>query len=99
MNKTQPTAAPTDTATTDHATPPSPGKRRTAQWFVTAPRKPLFWIVVLAIVLRLPGLGWGLPASDGWDDDDVAPRHFLGGLALPYVPGSFFTYPPLHMLW
>lgn len=99
MNKTQPTAAPTDTATTDHAPPPAHGNRRLAQWFVTAARKPLFWIVVLAIVLRLPGLGWGLPASDGWDDDGVAPRNFLVGLALTYVPGSFFTYPPLHMLW
>ena len=54
---------------------------------------------MLAVVLRLPGLGWGLPASDGWDDDGVAPRNFLVGLAQTYVPGAFFTYPPLHMIW
>ena len=62
-------------------------------------RDPLFWIGFLSVLLRLPGLAWGLPASDGWDDDGVAPRNFLVGLAQTYAPGSYFTYPPLHMLW
>ena len=44
------------------------------------------------------GLGWGLPASDGWDNDGVAPRDFLAGLVATYSPGSFFTYPPVHLL-
>src|SRR5690348_13106165 len=61
-------------------------------------RSPLFWILLLALLMRLPGLFWGLPASDGWDDDGVAPRNFLVGLALTYAPGSYFTYPPLHMI-
>ena len=52
----------------------------------------------MAMLLRLPGLGWGLPASDGWDDDGVAPRNFLVGAVQTYVPGSYFTYPPLHMI-
>jgi len=60
-------------------------------------RSPLFWVLVIAFVLRVPGLFWGLPASDGWDDDGVAPRNFLVGIALAYMPGSYFTYPPLHM--
>lgn len=64
-----------------------------------AVRTPLFWIVLVSVALRLPGLTWGLPASDGWDDDGVAPRNFLVGLAQTYIPGSYFTYPPLHMLW
>lgn len=59
---------------------------------------PLFWILVTAALLRLPGLFWGLPASDGWDDDGVAPRNFLVGLAQTYAPGAYFTYPPLHMI-
>ena len=59
-------------------------------------RAPLFWILMLAISLRLAGITWGLPASDGWDDDGFAPRNFLTALALTYKPGSFFTYPPLH---
>ena len=39
-----------------------------------------FWS--LAAGLRLAGLFWGLPASDGWDDDGFAPRNFLTALAL-----------------
>ncbi len=61
-------------------------------------RDPLFWILLAAAVLRLTGLFWGLPASDGWDDDGFAPRNFLTALALTWKPGSYFTYPPLHAL-
>jgi 4-amino-4-deoxy-L-arabinose transferase-like glycosyltransferase len=63
---------------------------------VTWLRAPLFWILAVAAGLRLAGLFWGLPASDGWDDDGFAPRNFLTALALTYKPGAFFTYPPLH---
>jgi len=59
-------------------------------------RHPLFWILAAAAGLRLAGLFWGLPASDGWDDDGFAPRNFLTALALTYKPGAYFTYPPLH---
>lgn len=59
-------------------------------------RHPLFWILAAAAGLRLAGLFWGLPASDGWDDDGFAPRNFLTALALTYKPGSYFTYPPFH---
>lgn len=59
-------------------------------------RTPLFWILAVAAGLRVAGLFWGVPASDGWDDDGFAPRNFLTALALTYKPGSFFTYPPLH---
>lgn len=61
-------------------------------------RSPLFWICVLAAALRAAGLFWGLPGADGWDDDGVAPRNFLVGLAESYTPGHHFTYPPLHMI-
>ncbi|MDE1985979.1 MAG: glycosyltransferase family 39 protein [Alphaproteobacteria bacterium] len=46
----------------------------------------------------MAGITWGLPASDGWDDDGIAPRNFLVGLVETYAGGSFFTYPPLHMI-
>src|SRR5882672_10519362 len=59
-------------------------------------RSPLVWILAAAAGLRLAGLFWGLPASDGWDDDGFAPRNFLTALALTYKQGSYFTYPPLH---
>ncbi|MBW8709009.1 MAG: hypothetical protein JF627_07065, partial [Alphaproteobacteria bacterium] len=61
-------------------------------------RSPLLWILVAAAGLRLAGLFWGLPASDGWDDDGFAPRNFLTALALTWKSGSYFTYPPLHAL-
>jgi len=62
-------------------------------------RNPLVWILVLAAGLRLAGLFWGLPASDGWDDDGFAPRNFLTALALTYKQGAYFTYPPLHAIF
>jgi hypothetical protein len=49
-------------------------------------------------VLHVIGIGWGLPASDGWDVDGVAPRDFLPGIIKTYTPGDYFTYPPLHLL-
>jgi 4-amino-4-deoxy-L-arabinose transferase-like glycosyltransferase len=58
---------------------------------------PLFWILVFAALARTAAIGWGLPASDGWDDDGVAPRNFLVGLVETYTPGHHFTYPPFHM--
>jgi hypothetical protein len=61
-------------------------------------RSPLFWILVAAALARTAAIGWGLPAADGWDDDGVAPRNFLVGLAETYTPGHHFTYPPLHMI-
>ena len=59
-------------------------------------RHPLVWLLAAAAGLRLAGLFWGLPASDGWDDDGFAPRNFLTALALTYKQGAYFTYPPLH---
>src|SRR6185436_7019299 len=43
-------------------------------------------------------LGWGLPASDAWDNDGVAPRDFLAGLVRTFTPGDFYTYPPVHLV-
>ena len=66
--------------------------------FISFGRHPLTWILVAAAGLRLAGLLWGLPASDGWDDDGFAPRNFLTALALTWKPGAYFTYPPLHAI-
>jgi hypothetical protein len=59
---------------------------------------PLGKVLAGTAVLRLAGLAWGLPASDGWDDDGVAPRDFLVGVMETYWPGHHYTYPPLHLL-
>jgi hypothetical protein len=61
-------------------------------------KSPLTWILVACAVVRVVGLGWGLPASDGWDNDGIAPRDFLAGLIETFTPGHYFTYPPLHLL-
>jgi hypothetical protein len=53
-------------------------------------------LLVIAFVHGL-GLSWGLPASDAWDNDGVAPRDFLPGLAATFTPGDYYTYPPLHL--
>jgi hypothetical protein len=60
-------------------------------------RSPATWILAALAVLRLLGIAWGLPASDGWDNDGVAPRDFLPGLVDSFTPGHFYTYPPLHL--
>jgi hypothetical protein len=59
---------------------------------------PLGKILALALLLRLAGLFWGLPGTDGWDDDGVAPRDFLPGALQTYLPGEHYTYPPLQLI-
>src|SRR4051794_17674471 len=61
-------------------------------------RSPLTWILGIVGVLHAVGIGWGLPASDGWDNDGIAPRDFLVGLVETFTPGHYFTYPPVHLV-
>jgi hypothetical protein len=48
------------------------------------------------------GLGWGLPASDTWDNDGVAPRDFLVAVTQTFDKGPFdFAYlhlAPVHLV-
>ena len=88
--RTRPRIAPTADTMTDARISES----RAPRWY----RMPLFWILAFATFMRLFALTWGLPAADGWDDDGVAPRNFLVGAVQTFVPGAFFTYPPLHMI-
>jgi hypothetical protein len=60
-------------------------------------KSPLVWIAAAALAVRLVGLGWGLPASDAWDNDGIAPRDFWPGLIETFTPGHYFTYPPAHL--
>jgi 4-amino-4-deoxy-L-arabinose transferase-like glycosyltransferase len=55
------------------------------------------WILLVVGIVHAVGVGWGLPASDGWDIDGVAPRDFLPGLAATFTPGRYTTYPPVHL--
>jgi hypothetical protein len=71
--------------------------RRIGEWLLTGRRQPMTLVYLAVIVLRIPGLFWGLPSTDGWDDDAVAPRDFLPGLVESFTPGHFYTYPPVHL--
>jgi hypothetical protein len=65
---------------------------------VRCSRSPFAAVVAAVFVLHATGIGWGLPASDGWDDDGIAPRDFLFGALFTYWPGRFYTYPPAQLL-
>jgi hypothetical protein len=54
-------------------------------------------VLLLAAVLHGVGLWWGMPSSDAWDNDGVAPRDVLPGLAATFTPGDHYTYPPLQL--
>jgi hypothetical protein len=46
--------------------------------FVQLARAPMTWILATVVALHVLGLSWGLPGSDGWDNDGVAPRYCSG---------------------
>ena len=52
---------------------------------------------MLAAVLHGVGLSWGMPSSDAWDNDGVAPRDIIPGLVATFSPGDYYTYPPLQL--
>lgn len=54
-------------------------------------------VLFAVAILRVVGIGWGLPGSDGWDVDGIAPRDFLPGLVETFTSGHYFTYPPFHL--
>ena len=69
-----------------------------ATWLRRAGRSPLAWGIAGAWTLYTIGIGWGLPGSDGWDDDGIAPRDFLVGAYRTFMPSHYFTYPPVHLV-
>lgn len=54
-------------------------------------------VLFLAAVLHGIGLSWGMPSSDSWDVDGVAPRDIIPGLVATFSPGDYYTYPPLQL--
>ena len=54
-------------------------------------------VLVLAALLHGVGLSWGMPSSDSWDVDGVAPRDIIPGLVATFSPGDYYTYPPLQL--
>jgi hypothetical protein len=74
------------------------GRVAVAKWLRRTSRSPLAWVLAGACALYTIGIGWGLPGSDGWDDDGIAPRDFLVGACRTYWPPHYFTYPPVHLV-
>lgn len=64
----------------------------------TLSASPLAWVLSAMFVMHVIGITWGMPASDAWEDDGIAPRDFLVGVHDTYLPGHFFTYPPVHLI-
>lgn len=54
-------------------------------------------VLVVIFLLHGAALFWGLPSSDAWDNDGVAPRDVLPGLVDTVTPGRHYTYPPLQL--
>jgi hypothetical protein len=77
---------------------PSPPRlwRRIAASLASLPA-PLRAVLLLAAVLHGVGLTWGMPSSDAWDNDGVAPRDIIPGLVATFSPGDYYTYPPLQL--
>src|SRR5580658_3185769 len=65
-------------------------------------RSPTLWVLAGTAALFLVGLGWGLPASDTWDNDGVAPRDFLVAVVETFDKGSldvaYLHLAPVHLL-
>lgn len=73
-------------------------KGRLVALFREARSSPLAWVLCAAFLLHIIPVWWGLPGSDAWEDDGIAPRDFLVGAYEAYIPGHYFTYPPVHLL-
>lgn len=71
--------------------------RRLLGWIASLPLG-LRVVLFAATLLHAVPLSWGMPASDSWDVDGVAPRDVLPGLASTFSPGDYYTYPPLQLI-
>ena len=54
--------------------------------------------VIAAVVVHLFAIGWDLPGAWGWENDGIAPRDFVAGVANNLAWGSGHRYPLLHNL-
>jgi hypothetical protein len=52
------------------------------------------WVVAVAAVIDVVGIGWGLPAR--WAGDEIQPDKVIGGVTSGFAHGWLSVYPPLH---
>jgi len=60
------------------------------------PRRALWLVLAVAVVLGAWGLRWGLPSEYGWAPDEVLPADVDGAVAQGFAHGWHSKYPPLH---
>ena len=56
------------------------------------------WIAVAYFAVQLLAIGWDMPGAWGWENDGIAPRDFLAGVANNLSWGKGHRYPLLHNL-
>src|SRR5258708_28016054 len=61
-----------------------------------APRRALWLVLAVAVVLGAWGLRWGLPSEFGWAPDEVLPADVDAAVAQRFAHGWHSKYPPLH---
>ena len=60
------------------------------------PRRALWLVLAVAVVLGAWGLRWGLPSEYGWAPDEVLPADVDAAVAQRFAHGWHSKYPPLH---
>lgn len=53
-------------------------------------------ISLLALLINLWGIGWGLPNTQTWAPDEIRPNDYVHALNKEYSNGWHSRYPPLH---
>lgn len=61
-------------------------------------REPILYIVLFSLVLFSIGITWGLPHTETWCPDSLAPFHPLLGLSQLFSFGYFNKYPLVHQV-
>lgn len=61
-------------------------------------KKPIVWILALNAAVYLTGLCWGLPSSEDWHSDSLAPYYPLLGLSQGFSFGYLNKYPLVHQM-
>ena len=61
-------------------------------------QKPISWIILFNAIIFLIGINWGLPSSEDWHSDSLAPYYPLLGLSQGFSFGYLNKYPLVHQV-
>ena len=57
---------------------------------------PIYFVLVLSLILNIVPIWFGLPSYEGWFADEILPHHVRSGLEQRFSQGWHRKYPPLH---